>query len=100
MQTYVLLTKLAPDSGQQVVDRESSTHDWYVQVKKKCPAVKFLAHYALLGQYDFLDIYEAPDEETAAKVSLISRAYGAVSAESLIAIPFKKFLKIADEINI
>lgn len=99
MQTYVLLTKLAPDCNHQLVDRESASHDWYVHVKEKCPQVKFLAHYALLGQYDFLDIYEAPNEEVAAKVSLISRSFGAVSAESLIAIPFKRFIEITEEIS-
>jgi len=34
-------------------------------IKEKCPEVKFIAHYGLLGPYDFMDIYEAPDEETA-----------------------------------
>ncbi len=35
-----------------------------------------------LGQFDFLDIYEAPDEQTAAKVSIISQANGASQAQS------------------
>jgi len=45
-----------------------------------------------------LDIYEAPDEETAAKVSMISRTEGALSAESLIAIPHKRFLELTGEL--
>jgi uncharacterized protein with GYD domain len=73
-------------------------HLWLDQVKEKCPEVKFLSHYAILGQYDFLDIYEAPDSETAAKVSIISQANGALAAESLIAIPYKRFLKLTEEI--
>jgi uncharacterized protein with GYD domain len=68
------------------------------KVKAKCPEVKFISHYALLGQYDFMDIYEAPDEETAAKVSMISQANGALQAESLPAIPYKRFLEMIDEI--
>ncbi|RLD49643.1 MAG: GYD family protein, partial [Bacteroidetes bacterium] len=52
----------------------------------------------ILGQYDFVDIYEAPDAETAAKVSMISQANGAVHAESLAAIPYKRFLKLTEEI--
>ena len=67
-------------------------------VKEKCPDVKFINHYALLGPYDFLDIYEAPNEEVAAKVSMISLALGAEIAESWTAIPYKKFLKLAEEI--
>jgi uncharacterized protein with GYD domain len=49
-------------------------------------------------QYDFIDIYEAPNEETAAKVSIISQANGAMSAESLTAIPYKRFLELTNEI--
>lgn len=99
MQTYILLTKLAPEATYQLKDRAKTSHDWYTQVKNKCPDVKFIAHYALLGQYDFLDIYEAPDEETAAKISMISRANGALYAESLIAIPHKRFLELTEDIS-
>jgi uncharacterized protein with GYD domain len=57
-----------------------------------------VAHYALLGPYDYLDIYEAPDEEIAAKVSLISLQTGAFQAESWVAIPYKRFVELAEEI--
>ncbi|MCG6958443.1 MAG: GYD domain-containing protein [Ignavibacteriaceae bacterium] len=99
MKTYVMLTKLSPESSRQMKDRAKLGRQWLDQVKKKCPEVKFIAHYALLGHYDFLDIYEAPDEETAAKVSMISLSNGAFQAESLAAIPYKRFLELADEIS-
>jgi len=99
MKTYVMLTKLSPESSKQMKDRAKLGRQWLDQVKKKCPEVKFIAHYALLGHYDFLDIYEAPDEETAAKVSMISLSNGAFHAESLSAIPYKRFLELADEIS-
>ena len=98
MQTYILLTKLGPEASRQVKDRAKLGRAWLEQVKEKCPEVKFIDHYALLGEYDFLDIYEAPDEETAAKVSMISLSNGAFHAQSLIAIPYKRFLKLAEEI--
>ena len=79
-------------------DRKQLGRTFMEQVKKKCPDVKFISHYALLGTYDFLDIYEAPDAETAAKVSMISLANGALSAESLTAIPYKRFLDLVEEI--
>jgi uncharacterized protein with GYD domain len=98
MQTYILLTKLAPEATNQLKDRTKTSHDWLMTVKEKCPEVKFIAHYALLGQYDFMDIYEAPDAETAAKVSLISRANGALYAESLLAIPHKHFIEMTKDL--
>lgn len=98
MQTYILLTKLSPEVARNMKDRAKIGRTWMDQVKEKCPEVKFMSHYALLGQYDFLDIYEAPDEESAAKVSMISQANGALSAQSLIAIPYRRFLELTTEI--
>ncbi len=98
MQTYILLTKLAPDVSRLMKERAELGRNWLDQVKKSCPQVKFLAHYAILGQYDFIDIYEAPDIETAAKVSIISQANGAFMAESLTAIPYKRFIELTEEI--
>lgn len=98
MATYVLMTKLTPELSRQVQSRAELGRDWLDQVKKKCPEVKFIAHYALLGPYDFLDIYEAPDAETAAKVSMISMMNGALKAESWTAIPYKRFVELSKEI--
>jgi len=79
-------------------DRERQGREWLEQIKEKCPGVKFIAHYALLGRYDFLDIYKSPDEESAAKVSMISLSNGAFQSESLFAIPYKRFLELTEEI--
>ena len=98
MSTYVLMTKLSPETSKQVRERAKQGRAWLDQVKEKCPDVKFIAHYALLGPYDFLDIYEAPDAETAAKVSMISLANGAFQAESWSAISYSDFLRLTEEI--
>ena len=98
MQTYILMTKLSPEVSKQMRDRGRIGRAWLEQVKEKCPEVKFVAHYALLGSFDFMDIYEAPNEETAAKVSMISMTNGALQAESWTAIPYKRFLELTEEI--
>ena len=98
MSTYVLMTKLSPETTRQVKEFAGLGRAWLSQVHEKCPEVKFVAHYGLLGPFDFLDIFEAPDEETAAKVSLISLANGASQAESWTAIPYKRFMQLTEEI--
>ncbi len=98
MATYILLTKLSPDKVADVKHRESMGRDWLEEVKEKCPEVKFIEHYALLGPYDFMDIYEAPNEESAAKVSMITMSKGAFKAESWNALPYKKFLELSKNI--
>jgi uncharacterized protein with GYD domain len=98
MQTFILMTKLSPEVSKQMKDRAEIGRAWLDQVKEKCPEVKFVAHYALLGEFDFMDIYEAPNEETAAKVSMISLANGAFEAQSWTAIPYKRFVELTKEI--
>lgn len=98
MKTFILLTKLSPEASKQMKNRAKLGRQWLEQVKEKCPEVKFIQHYALLGSYDFLDIYEAPDEEAAAKVSMISLSNGAFKSQSLIAIPYKRFLELTEQI--
>lgn len=98
MPHFVLLTKLSPSTIGDSVSRESIGRDWLKTVKEKCPDVKWLDHYALLGPYDFMDIYEAKDEKVAVKVSMITMAKGAVKAESLLALPYAEYLKTIKEI--
>lgn len=98
MPIFVLMTRLAAESVHDASGRRAMGKEWLARVKTACPRVKFLAHYAILGPYDFMDIYEAPDVETAHRVSLISRAEGAVSAESWQALPYDRFLGLLEEV--
>ena len=66
MKTFILMTKLSPEISMQMKNRGKIGRAWLDQVREKCPDVKFVAHYALLGPYDFMVIYVAPDDETAA----------------------------------
>ena len=95
MATYILLTKLSTEGLGDPHKRENIGRNWFEAVKQKCPEVKWIEHYALLGPFDFMDVYEAPNEEVAAKVSMITMSKGAVKSESWPAIPYKKFLEIA-----
>jgi len=48
---------------------------------------KVLAQYATLGQYDFVTIVEAPDEQTMAKVSVELGSRGTMTSQTLAAMP-------------
>ncbi len=97
MPTFVLMTKLSPELAGDPRGRKRAGREWLRQVAERCPGVKWVAHYALLGQYDFMDIYEAPDLETAHKVSYLSMAGGASNAESWPAMPYEHYVKVIDE---
>ncbi len=99
MPTFVLMTRLRPESVHDAHARRETGKGWLKKVHSVCPQVKWLAHYAILGPYDFMDIYEAPDVETAHTVSLISRSEGAVSAESWQALPYDRFLELLAQVE-
>ena len=95
MATFILLTKLSTHSLGDPHKRETVGRKWMKAVTSKCPEIKWLDHFALLGPFDFMDIYEAPDMEVAAKVSMITMAQGAVKAETWGALPYKRFLAVS-----
>ena len=99
MPKFVLMTRLSSESVHDARVRRAMGKEWLERVKKSNPEVKWLAHYALLGPYDFMDIYEAPDIETAHRISMISRSEGALTAESWEALPYEDYLKLFEEIQ-
>ena len=102
MKTFVMMTKIAPQDADIIeLSNKLKAHSrdclaWLDEISEKCPGVKVLGHYALLGPYDFMCIYEAPDEKTAAKVSLLSRSRGAFQVESWHAIPSREIAELID----
>ncbi len=98
MEIYILMTKLTPEISSNLQKREAIGKEWKKKVDQLCPDVKWLAHYALLGPYDFMDIYQADSNETATRISMITRANGALTAESWPAMNWSHFVDIIKEL--
>jgi uncharacterized protein with GYD domain len=96
MPTYVLMTKLDPTA---LRDRQRAGDEWKKRVEKLAKGIKWRAHYALLGPYDFMDVYDAKSDEAAFKVSMLSRELGAITAESWPALEYDDFLPIAKGVD-
>ena len=94
MATYVILTRLSPDAipdpstidhlGQRVIDK----------LNAEVPEAKWISSYAVLGPYDYLDLFEAPDNETAARVAVIIRSFGDASTETWPVTPWERFREL------
>jgi uncharacterized protein with GYD domain len=99
MGTYVLLTKISPESMTAPAKLKKLEQQVKSTVKKHCPQVKWLANYAVLGPYDYLDIFEAPDDLTASKVATIVRSFGHATTETWSAIPWERFKDMVGELS-
>jgi uncharacterized protein with GYD domain len=99
MPTYVLMTKLGPEVLKDPRGRKKVGREWVKRVEKVCPDVKWVEHLVLLGPYDIMTIYEAPNNEVAHQVSMLSKASGAAVAESWPAISYERFLEIAKPVE-
>ena len=91
MATYVLLSSLTPEGGQTL----HSHPERLAAVNEEIDGFgcRIVSQYALLGQYDFLTIVEAPDNETVAHLSVDLSSRGTVQITTLPAIPVDAFVK-------
>jgi uncharacterized protein with GYD domain len=90
MPTYVLLSNLT-DEGAKTIKKEP---DRIKEVNQELATlgVKVIAQYAVLGPYDFVNIVEAPDNNTVVRVSAELASRGSVKIVTLAAIPIDEFI--------
>ncbi len=90
MPTYIMLTTLSPDGVQTIKNNPGRIKEVNKEVEQLGAKVK--AQWATLGQFDFINVIEAPDEQTIARVSLELGSRGTGRYETLIAIPIDEFI--------
>jgi uncharacterized protein with GYD domain len=99
MSTFVMLTRLAPTAVHSPDDLKTLETKAVAAVKEHCPAVEWKANFALLGPYDYLDVFEAPDLETATKVSMLIRTVGHAHTEVWPATAWQRFKQLISDIQ-
>ncbi len=85
MPTYVMLTTLTPQGSQTLHKRPERLQEVNREIEEF--GCKVVAQYAVLGQYDFVSIVEAPDNETIAHLSVDLASRGTVKIQTLPASP-------------
>jgi uncharacterized protein with GYD domain len=91
MPLYIMMSNLT-DEGRKTV---KSNPQRIKEVNKEVEAmgVKVLAQYVVLGQYDFINILEAPNNETIAKIALELGSRGTLQTNTLAALTLDDFIK-------
>ena len=90
MALYVMMTNLT-DEGRKTV-KEKPQRIKEVNKEVEAMGVKILAQYVVLGQYDFINILEAPDNKTIAKVATELGSRGTLQTNTLAAMTLDDFI--------
>ena len=91
MPTYIRLVKMTVQGAQGVKRFE----DFLNEAQKVLEGLggKIVQSWATLGRYDFVAVWEAPDDKAAMLASALIGARGIVAAETLPAITTQEFMK-------
>ena len=90
MPTYIMLSTLSPEGVQTVKNNPQRIKEVNREVEQLGAEVK--AQWATLGQFDFVNIVEAPDEQTMSRVSLELGSRGTVKYQTMVALPIDDFI--------
>jgi uncharacterized protein with GYD domain len=90
MPVYILLSTLTEHGVSCIVQDPSCLRRIGLDIEKL--GVKVLDQYATLGQFDFVHVIEAPDNETIARVSMELIAHGHLKPLSLPTISVNDFI--------
>ena len=87
---YAMLSTLGPDGWETL--RQNPDRITAVREEVESLGLKVVAQYALMGQYDFLNLIEAPDEQSMAKAAVMLAARGTMRTTTLPAIPVEDLI--------
>ncbi|HSC93077.1 MAG TPA: GYD domain-containing protein [Gaiellaceae bacterium] len=95
MPTYILLTTLTAQGVQTLKSNPDRLRAVNHDVEEL--GARVLHQWATLGEFDFVNIVEAPDVETVARVSVALGARGSAKLQTLPALPIDDFLKTLEQ---
>jgi uncharacterized protein with GYD domain len=99
MLTFSMLTCLTPGAAPTARSLHHLESEIMTHIERDCPSVRWLRSWAMLGREDYLDIFEAPDVETAMKVAMIVRSYGFSRTEISPIVPWERFKGVMAEVT-
>jgi uncharacterized protein with GYD domain len=91
MATYIMLSTLTDDGRKTLKSNPSRIKEVNKEIEGM--GAKVVAQYAVLGPYDFINVVEAPDNSTIAKISVELGSRGTVQFLTMPALPIDDFIK-------
>ena len=93
MPTYISLVNLTEQGVREAKKAPERLQTFETAVQEV--GGKLIGFYLVMGQYDYIIVTEAPDDQTAARLILGTIAQGSVRTQTMRAFPREEFEQIA-----
>lgn len=90
MPTFLMLSTLGPEGMSTLKSHPARLLE--VNAEVEAMGCQVVAQWALLGEYDFATVLQAPDEKAVAKVAVALGSRGTLKTRTLAAIPIDDFI--------
>ena len=90
MPTYIMLSNLTDDGAKAIKKNPRRIKEVNTELEKL--GVKVMAQYAVLGPFDFVNVVEAADNATVARVSAELASRGSIKLTTLPALDIDTFI--------
>ncbi|MCS7083963.1 MAG: GYD domain-containing protein [Aquificaceae bacterium] len=92
MPKYVMLTTLTDEGLKTIKEKPQRIKEVDQEVLERF-GVKVVAQYALMGPYDFINILEAPDNESVMKMAIELGSRGTIKTLTMPAVEVDNLIK-------
>ncbi len=98
MPVFVMLTTLTDEGAKTLKSKPSRIKEVDKEIMEKF-GVKIIAQYAVMGPYDFVNILEAPDNDTIVKMAVELNSRGTIRTLTMPAIEIDRLIKDLEELS-
>lgn len=97
MPYYIALGKLTAEGAKNLAGMIAAMEDVASALDRM--GGRLVDDFALLGEYDYLFIAEAPSEEVMYRAAISAAAHGVITLQTIPAIPFEEFGRLVREMS-
>jgi uncharacterized protein with GYD domain len=95
MASFLMLSTLGPEGMATL--RQNPGRVMQVNSEVEAMGAKVVAQWALLGEYDFATVIDAPDEKTVVRVAVALGARGTLKTKTMVAVPVEQFVAFIED---
>ncbi len=98
MPLFILATRLTGEEIHPTLQLEQKEDEVARRIKEADLEIEWIGNYAIMGPFDYIDIFHAPNQETAMKLSTLVRSFGRAHTEVWGAMEWDRFKEVLADI--